>query len=146
LASVLSDQQGVTFVVLNLNDTNGKLVSHNVYWISANNDYKVLNDLPKSDIKVRVLKSEKRMNETRWTVQFTNSNDRIAFFIHTLLIIGGEEILPSFWSDNYFSLAPKESVAVTVGCPPAIINGRVPVLKIEGWNVEESIISLVTGK
>jgi beta-galactosidase/beta-glucuronidase len=146
LASVLSDQQGVTFVVLNLNDTNGKLVSHNVYWISANNDYKVLNDLPKSDIKVRVLKSEKRMNETRWTVQFTNSTDRIAFFIHPQLIIGGEEILPSFWSDNYFSLAPKESVAVTVGCPPAIINGRVPVLKIEGWNVEESIISLVTGK
>ena len=145
LASVLSNHQGVTFVVLNLNNAAGNLVSHNVYWISTNNDYKALNNLPKSDIKAKILKSEKGMNETRWTVRFTNSSDKIAFFIHPQLIIGEDEILPSFWSDNYFTLAPGESITSTVGCPPVTIHGGIPVLRVEGWNVEESVIPLTTG-
>ena len=146
LTSVLANRQGVTFIVLNLNDAAGNLISHNVYWISANNDFKTLKNLPESDIQVKVLKSEKRVNENRWTIQFSNPSDKIAFFIHPQLVVGDEEVLPGFWSENYFTLAPKESVTVTVGFPPETISGGVPVLKVEGWNVEKAVIQLVTGK
>ena len=139
LASVLSNQQGVTFVVLNLNDASGNLISHNVYWISASNDFKSLNNIPKSEVQVKVLKSERLLNETRWTVQFSNPTNKIAFFIHPQLVINEEEVLPGFWSGNYFTLAPGESVTLTVGCPPESIAGGTPVLKVGGWNVEEVV-------
>ena len=146
LASVLSNQQGVTFVVLNLIDPAGKVVSHNVYWLSANNDFKSLNNIPKSDIQVTVLKSEKFVNEARWTIKFSNPTKQILFFIHPQLVIGEEEKLPSFWSANYFTLAPGESLTITVGCPLASITSEIPVLKVIGWNVEESAITLSIGK
>lgn len=141
LAKPLSGLKGITFVVLNLNDAAGKIVSHNVYWVEAGNDFKELNNLSKSDVKVKVINIEKKANETRWTIQFSNLSDKIAFFIHPQLIAGSDEILPSFWSANYFTLAPKESITVTVGFPSASISGA-PVLKVEGWNVEETSIPL----
>jgi hypothetical protein len=100
----------------------------------------------KSDIQVTVLKSEKLLNETRWIIKFSNPTEKIQFFIHSQLAIGEEEILPSFWSANYFTLAPGESLTITVGCPPASINGGVPMLKVGGWNVEESAIPLTIAK
>jgi hypothetical protein len=146
LSSFLSKPGEVTFVVLNLKDPEGRIVSHNIYWISADADYKALNSLPRSTVSVKVLKFEKLNNENRWTIQFSNTSDRIAFFINPQLISGGEEVAPSFWSDNYFTLAPKESLTVTVGCPPATISGGATVIKVEGWNVEETISALTTGK
>jgi beta-galactosidase/beta-glucuronidase len=142
LASALSNQTGVTFVLLKLNDGKGNLISHNVYWISANNDYRPLKTLPKTVIESKVLKVENKDNETRWTLKFTNSSNKIAFFIHPQIVIGEEEVLPCFWSTNYFTLAPGESLMVTVGCPPAALEGGKPDLKVEGWNFEETKVSL----
>jgi beta-galactosidase/beta-glucuronidase len=146
LASVLAARQEVTFVVLNLNDQTGNLISHNVYWISANNDFKELNNLAKTEIQVKVLRAEKSTGETKWIIRFSNPSDKLAFFVNPQVIIGENEVLPSFWSDNYFSLAPGESLTATVGCPVEIISGKVPVLKVEGWNIEAKIVSLSPGK
>jgi beta-galactosidase/beta-glucuronidase len=146
LATTLSSQKGVTFVVLNINDAARNLISHNVYWISGNNDYKSLNNMPKSDIQVKVLKSENVINEAKWTLKFSNPTDKILFFIHPQLLSGEEEVLPSFWSANYFTLAPGESINITVGCPPAALTGGTLVIKVGGWNIEDTIIHLLTGK
>ena len=142
LTSLISKMEGVVFVVLNLKDASGKVVSHNVYWLSGNNDFKSINSLPKTTVQTKVMRVEKKDNETRWTIQFSNPTDKLAFFIHPMITNGNEEVLPSFWSANYFSLEPGESVIVTVGCPPAKLNGGSPVLKVEGWNVGENEIAL----
>jgi hypothetical protein len=142
LSAVLSGKEGVFFIVLNLKDGTGRLVSHNVYWVSGNNDYKSLNTLAKTTIQTKIIKSEKADNEIKWTVQFSNLTDKIAFFIHPQIMGGGEEILPGFWSSNYFTLAPKESVTVTISFPPVTFKGVLPVLKVEGWNIEEGEITL----
>jgi hypothetical protein len=55
---------------------------------------------------------------------------------------GGEEVLPSYWSGNYFTLAPAESIALTVSCPVQKPGAEVPLLKISGWNVEEQKLIL----
>jgi hypothetical protein len=132
--------------VLKLTDTNGNIVSHNTYWISANNDFKTLNNLQKTEVQMKVTKTEEGNNELRWTIQFSNSTDKIAFFINPQLVVDKEEVLPSFWSANYFTLAPGETLTVTVGCPAEKISGGTPVLKVEGWNIDESVIPLVTNK
>lgn len=137
LSAVLAEAKGVTFVILNLKDTSGRVVSHNSYWLSGNNDYKQMNDMPETTVQVKVLKSEKIKSENRWKVQITNTTDRVAFFIRLQLLQSGEEILPSFWSGNYFTLAPSESTTVTVSCPAIKLNGNKPAIKISGWNVNQ---------
>jgi beta-galactosidase/beta-glucuronidase len=146
LADVLNRNNSVSFVDLNLKDMNGKAVSHNVYWISAKGDFKALNDLPVTSVMVKVVDISKGKNEYKWTIQISNTSDRMAFFINPQLMSGGEEVAPSFWSVNYFTLAPNESIMATVGCPPESVSRGTPVLKVEGWNIKESVISLTTGK
>lgn len=146
LADVLKGNEGVSFVDLNLKDLHGNTVSHNFYWMAANKDFKSLDDLPASLVTVQVVDVSDRSNEKRWAFRFSNSSNRIAFFINPQLFSGDEEVAPSFWSDNYFTLAPNESVTATVGCPPEAVSDDTVVLKVSGWNVNETVIPLITGK
>ena len=54
----------------------------------------------------------------------------------------GEEVLPSYWSASYFTLAPSETKTVTVRCPAIKLNTKKPALKISGWNVNEQKLLL----
>jgi hypothetical protein len=146
ISDVLSGNKGVSFVNLDLKDANGKLVSHNVYWIAGNNDFKSLNDLPAASVNVTVVNATGSMNEKKWTLEFRNTTDRIAFFINPQLVAEGEEIAPSFWSDNYFTLAPKGSLTITVSCPSAALSHGKQSLKVDGWNIPETLIPLTTAK
>jgi len=140
LASALTDAKGVTFVVLNLKDGSGKVISRNIYWLSGTNDFKSLNEMAVTSVQVKVVKTEKMKNETRWTIQVTNPTNKLAFFIRPQVMVDGEEVLPSFWSDNYFTLAPSETINVTVSCPLVKVNGKKPEIKISGWNVSEQVL------
>jgi hypothetical protein len=50
--------------------------------------------------------------------------------------------LPAFWSANYFSLAPGESVSATVSASTAQLKGKDQQLLVKGWNVTETIVKL----
>jgi len=136
IADVLGKTKGIVFVVLNLKNSAGKVASHNVYWLSSDGDYKAINNLPDVSVSVTVLKSEKLKAETRWTIQVNNPGDKIAFFIRPQLMIGNEEVLPSYWSGNYFTLAPGENITLTVSCPNTKIGSGKLNLKVLGWNVK----------
>jgi beta-galactosidase/beta-glucuronidase len=135
LDKVLKETKGVSFIVLNLKDLSGKVISHNVYWISPDGDYKSINEMNEANIYVTELKEEKGKIDNKWTIQVTNNSGKIAFFIRPQLILYGEEVLPSFWSESYFTLAPGESTTVSVTCPSANLGNADPVLKVSGWNV-----------
>lgn len=135
LAKALSDAKGVRFVVLNLKDHDGKVISHNVYWLAADKNFKSLNDMQKTSVEAKVVKSEKGENENSWTVQVTNTSNRIAFFIRPQFLQNNTEVLPSYWSSGYFTLAPSESVTVKVSCPVARLGNKKQVIRISGWNV-----------
>ncbi len=142
LAKILADAKGVNFVVLNLKDGGGKVISHNVYWLSADNDYTALNSMPQTKVETTVLKREVLKTETKWTLKFTNKTKQLAFFINPQLLNDGEEIMPGFWSANYFSLAPGESTIVTVSVSSDQLKGKKQEIKVKGWNLENQIISL----
>jgi hypothetical protein len=54
----------------------------------------------------------------------------------------GEEVLPCFWSANYFTLAPHESIEVSVSCPAGKITGAPISLQVKGWNVKKELVQL----
>jgi beta-galactosidase/beta-glucuronidase len=142
LSNILSNEKGISFVVLNLKNSSGKTISQNTYWFSPEHNFKSLKEMPAAKVNVKILKTEKGKNETKWTLQFTNSTKQIAFFINPQIINRGKEILPSFWSDNYFSLSQNESTIVNVSIPNALIKEGKPELALSAWNVEKEKIQL----
>jgi len=142
LANILSKEKGISFVVLNLKTAGAKTISHNVYWFSPEHNFKALKGMNPADVTVKILKTGQGKNETTFTFQFTNTSDKLAFFINPQITENGIEILPSFWTDNYFSLSPNESTKVNVSVPNAKLKDAKPHLAVSGWNVEKEIITL----
>jgi len=142
LSSVLKTIKGVNFVVLNLKNPTGRVISHNVYWLSNEGDFKSMNDMPKTTILTKVLTRTINKDENSWTIQITNSTNKMAFFIRPQLISDGEEVLPSYWSTSYFTLASSESIIVTVSCPLVKLNAKTQTVKISGWNVNDQELVL----
>ena len=142
LAPVLEKAKGVAFVVLKLKEGSGKVISDNVYWISGDGDYKSMNDMPKTTVQTKIVSSARGKNEYTYTIMLSNTTDKIAFFIRPQLMLNGEEVLPSYWSGNYFTLSPSATRTVTVSCPLAELNGKTPVIKISGWNVDQQEVAV----
>jgi beta-galactosidase/beta-glucuronidase len=142
LKDFLSTVKDLSFVVLTLTDAQGKTVSHNVYWISPGNDLTSLNGLAKTQVQVKLLKAEKGTDENKWTLLFTNPTDKLAFFVRPQLMVGDEEVMPSYWTANYFTLAPGESMTVSVTAPLAKLGSAKPYVQVEGWNTGKQEVSL----
>ena len=137
LSSALANIKGVSFVILNLKNSIGKVVSHNVYWLSNDGNYKSLNDMQKTKLETKLITTGNNKSEKSWTIQITNTTGKLAFFIRPQLMIDGEEVLPSYWSASYFTLAPSEFTTITVSCPIVKLNSKRPEIKISGWNVDK---------
>jgi len=142
ITSHLESSKGLSFIVLNLKNASGAVVSHNVYWLSADGDYKDINGLSGSSVSTTILKYEKFKSESRWTVRITNNSVKIAFFIRPRLLMKGDEVLPSYWSGSYFTLAPGESVTESVTCPNLKLTDKNYTLQVKGLNTNETTIKV----
>jgi exo-1,4-beta-D-glucosaminidase len=159
-AFALPSPEGLTptyFLKLELHDAAGKLVSENFYWLSTKpdvldwakrsdtvytpqkefGDLTGLNNLPTA--RVAITKSV-RINgaNSTLTVVAVNKSDSVAFMVHPRVTRGkgGDDVTPIFWNDNYFSLLPGEKKSVTAYFDASALQGGVPELVVEGWNVE----------
>jgi exo-1,4-beta-D-glucosaminidase len=145
------------FLKLELHDAAGKLVSDNFYWLSTKpdtldwagrsdtvytpqkdfSDLSGLNNLPKA--KVSVTKLMRVTGSEHWiTLSLANNGNCVAFMVHPRLTRGkgGDDVVPVFWSDNYFSLLPGEKKSVTVKFDSSSLAGKSPELIVDGWNLE----------
>jgi exo-1,4-beta-D-glucosaminidase len=143
LTDVLEKASGISFIVLNIKNPAGSVISHNVYWLSKDNDYKALNELPETSVAVALLKAEKSTNDNHWKIRISNNSGKIAFFIRPQLTADNEEILPSYWSGSYFTLAPGESKEIKVSCPADSVIGKKPMVKVSGWNIPIQVLNLL---
>lgn len=140
LSSVLTKSQGVNFVVLRLKDKSGKTISANTYWLSSNNDFKALNNMPEAGVSVKVAGRTDGEADKTWKIEVTNTSGNLAFFIRPQMMANGEEILPGMWSAGYFTLAPSETRTISVTVPDTALKGKEPQVKISGWNVPGSFV------
>jgi hypothetical protein len=142
LNTILSNYTALSFVVLNLSDVNGKLVSHNVYWFSKDHQYQALKDLPTVKLNAKIIQKVTDQSNTKWTFQFTNTTSQIAFIAHPKITTKNEELFPGFWTGNYFTLAPGERIILDAVYPKATIANKQLQLRLSGWNREELLMDL----
>lgn len=152
----VADLSPTYFVVLRLQDSSGKLVGSNFYWLSTKPetldwtkttwwmtptssfaDFTAISQLPK--VKVKTTEHTERKGEDAVTyVTIENPSKNLAFFIHLKVDKGpkGEEILPVIWEDNYFSLLPGEKREISATYRAAELGAAKPSVEVSGWNVE----------
>jgi exo-1,4-beta-D-glucosaminidase len=145
------------FLKLELHDAAGKRIDDNFYWLSTKpdtldwagrsdtvytpqkdfSDLTGLSALPKA--KLTIAKSTRVAGSEHWmTVSVTNNGSSVAFMIHPRLTRGkgGDDVVPVFWSDNYFSLLPGEEKTVTARFSSSLLAGATPALIVDGWNLD----------
>jgi exo-1,4-beta-D-glucosaminidase len=144
------------FVVLRLEDSAGKVVGSNFYWLSTKAetldwakstwymtptasfaDFTAISQLPK--VKLNVSNRSERKGEDAVTyVTIENPSKSLAFFVRLKVDKGpkGEEMLPVVWEDNYISLLPGEKREVTATYRASELGAAKAVVEVSGWNVE----------
>jgi exo-1,4-beta-D-glucosaminidase len=155
-----ADLSRTHFVDLRLRAATGETLSSNFYWLSTKMDDL---DLPKSTwygtpvkafadfTALRDLPPATVTTSVRWTaggaaggnetahVTVSNPGKTLAFFVRLQMLksVGGEEILPVLWQDNYISLMPGETRELTATYPTRGAGAARPVLRVSGWNVSK---------
>jgi len=151
----IQDLSTTYFLKLALEDSAGKLMSSNFYWLSTKAevhdwekstwfytpiksfaDFTALKSLPAVAVRVSY-QAESAGQDGRVRVRLENPTPHLAFFIRLKLTKsrGGEEVLPTWWDDNYISLFPMETREVSVCYRPADVEGVRPAVEVSGWNV-----------
>jgi len=151
------------FLKLYLRDASGKLVSDNFYWLSTKldtldwekrkdtvytpqkefADLTGLNSLPpvKLDLTYSV---DRDGNRGYGSIKVKNPSNSVAFQVHLRVTKGqgGDDVVPIFWDDNYFSLLPGEEKMVTASAEIEDLEGFEAILEVEGYNVVPQSIHL----
>jgi len=132
---------GVQLLLLRLFDKTGKLLSQNTYWLENQNDFKSLASMPEASLSTKILSSSVEDGNRVVTVQLQNNSTPLAFFTRAqVLDQSSEEVLPSYWSDNYFTLMSGEQLTIKVRVDP---HQQKPVsIRVSGWNVKEMIVPI----
>jgi exo-1,4-beta-D-glucosaminidase len=146
------------FVLLRLQDAQGKLVGSNFYWLSTKQesldweksnwyttptasyaDFTALSQLPKVRLKVTD-HTEHHGTDLVTRVSLENPSKSLAFFVRLKVDKGDkgkEEILPVLWEDNYISLQPGEKREITATYRASQLGATKPVVEVSGLNLQQ---------
>ncbi len=133
------------FLVLTLADAErGTMVDENVYWLpDSRGKYSGLAKIQDADISA----SAKMTDNGRVAVTISNpANGPVAFFMRVSLIDTStyDRILPAFCNNNYISVLPGQKKVIQTDYTPR--KNVVPMINIEGWNIEEQFIEIQHGQ
>jgi len=123
----------IYFVKLILKDEKDSLLSDNLYWqCSHHEDFSALAALPKVKLTKTIISTDQG-KEVKWTINLKNETNQLSFFNRLWLCNEAthEEVLPSFWSDNFVTLFPGEEKTLTVIVAKEDLHGLQPVIEIE---------------
>jgi len=135
-----ADLSPTHFLKLRLTDQAGKVVSENFYWRGTTYlDFFALSSLKPVQLAVTDPKSEVLANGmTKLTLDITNpaNSGAVAFAIRPKPVkpSNGEQVLPVFMNDGYFSLVPGETKHLTIQYHAANAGGETPKVVVECWN------------
>jgi exo-1,4-beta-D-glucosaminidase len=143
------------FLRLRLHDSAGHEVSRNFYWLSgkpdvldtanatwfwtpttSQADLTALASLAPAAVSVRTEAADGTDDERALRVRVQNDADHPAFLVRLRLTEGasGKDVVPVFWEDNYFELAPRETRELRVSYPARVATA--PSVVVDGWNVK----------
>jgi mannosylglycoprotein endo-beta-mannosidase len=126
------------FIKLDLTDANGNLLSSNFYWQHvAQDQFDGLMNLPTVTLDAEA-NARTQGDNTVFTVTLHNNTKNVALLSHLQLHQkkSGRRVLPVFYSDNYISLVPGESSTVSIEAATKDLQGDLPLVEIDGYNVD----------
>ncbi len=140
----------LVFIRLTVKDSSGNALGDTLYWHNWKDymRYESLNDLP--EVRLRAAVSPKSAvagnigkGNDLYTITLSNNSSAPAVQtrIRSISTATYEDILPAFYSDNYFSLMPGESKTVTVEFNPRHLKGGQPIFELSGWNTTVEAIT-----
>ncbi|KAI9769906.1 MAG: hypothetical protein M1839_003307 [Geoglossum umbratile] len=148
----------VAFLKLVLRDSSNSILSRNVYWLPRKNDVldwdnstwyytpvtefsnlTALFQIPPASVSAAISPLLERDGMTQAQVVLENKSDVPAFFLRMNLLNGdgGGEVIPVYWSENYVTLWPHETLNLTVSFANGV--GEV-VVDVAGSNVKATSI------
>lgn len=135
----IQEPPAVHFVKLELRNAIGAPISRNFYWRAPSDqpdNLQALDSLPAVPLDVKLVRHDIGGN-CRLEVTVTNPTPHIALMAHLQLRRknSGQRVLPVYASDNYLSLAPKESRKLTIEAAAADLAGEPPLIAVDGWNI-----------
>jgi exo-1,4-beta-D-glucosaminidase len=144
------------FLKLQLHDATGNLVSDNFYWLSTKPDtmdwkhkkdtvytpqkdfadLTGLNSLPQVKLEAEAAAQDIE-GSVKIQLRVKNPSTSVAFMSHARLVKGkdGDDLVPIFWDDNYFSLLPGEEKSIAATFLKSDLEGQQPFLTLDGYNV-----------
>ena len=116
-----------------------KLLSDNFYLRGVEEgNYQALKDLPKVELATDVKTEQDEQKNWKAVVSIENTTSTPALMIR-LNVVGesdGNQILPMFYFDNYFSLLPGEKKEINIHWKDEDTRGEHPRIKITGYNIK----------
>ena len=116
-----------------------KVVSDNFYIRGTEEgNYQAIRQMPKVELQQSVTCEKADDGSWEGSVTLTNSSSTPALMIRVNLLGAedGDQILPVFYSDNYFALLPNESKTVTFRFKDIDTRGTTPKIVVTGYNVK----------
>jgi hypothetical protein len=125
------------FLRLDLRDSDGRELDRLVTWTQNDEKWGALLNLAPVPVTARVIERTRVEGESHYRIIVLNKGSVPAVHVWVELIRGtqGDEVLPSFWSDNALTMLPGEERELTVRFREAQLGGVTPRLMVEGFNV-----------
>ncbi|HKV26821.1 MAG TPA: hypothetical protein VJN90_00940 [Candidatus Acidoferrales bacterium] len=150
------------FVRLAVQDRAGEILSSNFYWlsnspaifewnrttdqrteVSSYEDLTMLARLPRVKLEAAANR-ETAKNASAVRVRVRNPSSHLAFQVRLAATeSNGNEILPVFWSDNYFELMPGETKMLIARYPAGKKLSENVRVEVGGWNIEPITLALL---
>jgi hypothetical protein len=125
----------IYFVRLKLKNSEWKILSENTYWLSKSEkpDFSSLAGMGSVPLEMNAV-SDESDKEFHFSVSLSNNTDRLSFFSRVLITKGerGEEVLPTFWDNNFIILFPGEKTTIHATVSKDDLAGKIPYVEIEG--------------
>jgi hypothetical protein len=129
----------LSFLVLKIEDSAGKEISNNFYWLNRSNDFRGLKKLPQPKLMCTV-SNLKASGKTKVKVTLMNYGNSVASFV-ALKLVGeksGAELLPSYWNTNYLNILPGQTVEAIVEIDTIDVSEK-PALEVTSYNMKETL-------
>ncbi|HXW14155.1 MAG TPA: glycoside hydrolase family 2 protein [Terriglobia bacterium] len=125
------------FLGLDLRDPDGREVDRLVTWTQNDEKWEALLNLAPVPVTARVTERTRVDGESQYRIIVRNQGSAPAVHVWVEVIKGaqGDEVLPSFWSDNALTMLPGEERELTVRFRDEQLGDATPRLMVEGFNV-----------
>ena len=118
---------------------NGQVVSDNFYIRGTEEgNYQAIKEMPEVALQQNI--STRKVDDANWTGSITlKNNTQTPALMIRINVVGatdGDQILPMFYTDNYFTLLPSEEKTVTFHWKDEDTRGNAPKVVTSGYNIK----------